>query len=370
MSSLIVEVCEIKNIEKHPNADRLEIVTVKGWNVITQLGQYKVGDLVVFIPPDCVLPNDLIVEFDLSYLKNGGRTGTVKLRGFISQGLVLPLPVRSGLSNWKVGDNVAEFLGITKYEVPEPAYNPRSGNIVSKKKMNPLFDKYTDIENIKNYDTVFSEGELVVITEKLHGCNARFGNLEIQINDSAPILYKVLAWFKKNVLGKKYEFVYGSHNVQKSGAVKSNHYYGEDVWGAIAKRYDLANLLPNDYIFYGEIVGTNIQDLNYGFTKQNELFIFDIKNVVTGEYLDWDLVVEWCNTLNLLTVPQLDICEFDSEQLPYWTGGHKSVVDGKTLREGVVVRPVEESTDRKIGRKILKSINPDYLLRKSGTEFK
>lgn len=360
MSSLIVETCRIGNIEPHPNADRLEIATVKGWNVIIQKGQYQIGDMVVFIPPDSVLPQSLIEEYQLDYLKNNGRVGTVKLRGFISQGLVLPAP-----SN-REGIDVAKVLGITKYEVPEPTFY-KSGKVISKKKTNPLFDKYTDIENIKNFDTVFTEGEMVVVTEKLHGTNARFGNLPITINSDQPILYRISAWLKK-LFGQKYEFVWGSHNVQK-GTTSYDHFYGEDVWGEIAKRYDLKNLLPEGYIFYGEIVGKNIQDLNYGFTKQTELFIFDIKNVETGKYLDWDLVEEWCYTLGLQTVPVIDMSYFYYSLLEKWTTGN-SCLAVRQIREGCVIRPYEESNDKKIGRKILKSISPDYLLRKGGTEFK
>lgn len=360
MSSLIVEVCEIKNIEPHPNADRLEIATVKGWNVIIQKGQYQIGDMVVFIPPDSVLPQSLIEEYQLDYLKNNGRVGTVKLRGFISQGLVLPSP-----SN-REGIDVAKVLGITKYEVPEPTFY-KSGKVVSKKKTNPLFDKYTDIENIKNFDTVFAEGEMVVVTEKLHGTNARFGNLPITISSDQPLLYRISAWLKK-LFGQKYEFVWGSHNVQK-GTTNHDHFYGEDVWGKIAKKYDLANILPNGYIFYGEIVGTNIQDLNYGFTKENELFVFDIKNTETGEYLDWDLVEKWCYTLGLNTVPLFYCGVYDKSQLDLWTIG-QSWLHPSQIREGCVIRPSEESNDRRIGRKILKSISPDYILRKGGTEFK
>jgi RNA ligase (TIGR02306 family) len=199
MSSLIVETCRIANIEPHPNADRLEIATVKGWNVIIQKGQYQIGDMVVFIPPDSILPQSLIEEYQLDYLKNNGRVGTVKLRGFISQGLVLPSP------NNREGVDVAKVLGITKYEVPEPTFY-KSRKVVSKKKTNPLFDKYTDIENIKNFDTVFAEGEMVVVTEKLHGTNARFGNLPITISSGQPLLYKISAWLKK-LFGQKYEFV-------------------------------------------------------------------------------------------------------------------------------------------------------------------
>ena len=93
MSSLIVEVCEISNIEPHPNADRLDIPTVKGWNCIVQKGSYRAGDWCVFFPPDSVLPDWIISDYELEFLKKGGRVGTLKLRGYISQGLILPVAV-------------------------------------------------------------------------------------------------------------------------------------------------------------------------------------------------------------------------------------------------------------------------------------
>jgi RNA ligase (TIGR02306 family) len=362
MSSLIVEVCEVKNVEKHPNADTLEILEVKGWNVISKMGQYKVGDHVVFIPPDSIIPQEMIDKYELTYMKNGGRIQTVKLRGTISQGLVLKLDFPANL-----GEDVSKKLGITKWQPPEPKFSS-GGNQVSKKKINPLFDRYTEIENIKNFNNVFTEDDIVVFTEKLHGFNFRAGNIPIGTNEMGSLVYRIVSWFKKNVMKHKFEFVYGSHNVQKSGSDNPQHFYGEDVWGRVAKKYNLANILPNNYIFYGEIVGDGIQDLTYGF-KQHTLFIFDIKDVTTGKYLDWYDVVKWCEYLGLQTVPELYAGNYSDETRKEFTTG-RSVLDVKTIREGIVVKTVLEQNDRKIGRKILKSVSEEYLLRKNGTEFK
>lgn len=117
MSSLIVEVCEIKNIIPHPNADRLDIATVKGWNCIVQKDSYKVGDWCVFFPPDSVLSDRIIEKHQLEFLKKGGRVSTLKLRGYISQGLILSGDV---LPEWaELGDDLSKELGVTKYEIPE-----------------------------------------------------------------------------------------------------------------------------------------------------------------------------------------------------------------------------------------------------------
>lgn len=366
MSSLICKVTEIYSLDVHPNADRLEIATVEnqgGWKCIVEKNKYVVGQKIIFIPPDSIIPQGMIEKYELTYMKNGGRIQTVKLRGVISQGLILPCP--KGYE--KVGTDVSKTLGITKWQPPEPNFS-FGGNQVSKKKINPLFDRYTEIENIKNFSKVFSENDKVVMLEKIHGTNARFGNIPIGTNKMGSFLYRIVSWFKKNILKHEFEFVYGSHNVQKSGSDNPQHFYGEDVWGKVAKKYDLANKLPNNLIFYGEVAGEGIQDLTYSL-KQHELFIFDVKDVRTGKYLNWYDVEMLCNGLGLNHVPVLYEGLYSEDLRKQYTVG-KSLIDGKTIREGVVIKPVVEENDRKIGRKILKSVSEEYLLRKNGTEFK
>lgn len=267
----------------------------------------------------------------------------------------------------KEGLNVGEILNITKWSPPEPKFSFGGGQ-VSKNKINPLFDKYTEIENIKNFNDVFTSNDIVVFTEKIHGTNSRFGNIPIGTNEMGSLVYRIVSWFRKNILKHEFEFVYGSHNVQKSGSDNPNHFYGEDIWGKVAKKYNLANILPRNYIFYGEIAGEGIQDLTYGL-KEHSLFIFDIKDVTTGKYLDWYTVTGWCDELGLDIVPSLYEGKYSEEDRKFYTIG-RSVIDIKTVKEGIVVKPLVEMNDRKIGRKILKSVSEEYLLRKNGTEFK
>ena len=198
MSSLIIEVCKIENIIALENADKLEMVQVKGWNCLVGKGQYKIGDLVVFVPPDSIIPNELIDRYELTYLRHGGRVGTTKLRGYISQGLILDLPN----GKFKVKDDVTEILGITKYESPEPKISI-SGRQVSKKKLNSMFDKYTEIENINNYPDIFEQSDYIVITEKIHGSNFRAANLEIEISRNQPFFYHLKKMFEKYIKKEK-----------------------------------------------------------------------------------------------------------------------------------------------------------------------
>lgn len=353
MSSLIVDVCKIIKVEKHPNADRLDIITVKGWNCIVGRDNYKVGDNVIFCPPDSVIPDNIIDEYKLEFLKKAGRVGTVKLRKYISQGLILNIPEGK---KWKEGKEVSKELGITKYEPPVSKISLNNYKQPTKRKRNPLFDKYTDIENIKNYNTVFNEGDLVDISEKIHGTNFRAGNL---VRYKENLLGKILAFF----FGK-YEFVYGSHNVQKTVTNKKMGFYGEDVYGKIAKKYKLKEIIPNDYILYGEIYGKGIQELEYGMTDIDVVF-FDAK--YKGVYLDVSDFTEFCFYRQLPMVPIIAVTAYNQANLKHYTEGN-SIIAPNQIREGCVVKSIKEEYNHRVGRKILKSINPEYLCNKNRTE--
>jgi RNA ligase (TIGR02306 family) len=301
--------------------------------------------------------------------------------------LCLPVPKDLG---WKEGQNVAQELGITKYEPPEPQYQQRDKETIystylkykegkisfrrfifksiglikecvrPKKNINPFFSKYTDIENIKNFNTIFTEGDEVSITEKIHGSNTRAGYLR------RPTKYFWQRWFSK-LLGE-YEFVYGSHNVQLSFGKKKT-WYGEDVYGKIAKRYKLGELIPKDYILYGEIYGKKIQELEYGL-KDIDVVFFDLK--YKDSYVDYDTFCTFCSERNLPIVPLLFKGRLSMDSLKYFTEGD-SILSSKNgvnqIREGCVVKSLHEDFHPRLGRKILKSINPEYLIKKERTEY-
>ena len=362
MSSLIVEVCKIESIEKCPNADKLSVVKVKGWQCLVGLDQYKVGQLVVFVPPDSILPQSLIEKYNLEYLKKNGRTGTIKLRGALSQGLILDAD-----PSWKEGQDVADILGIIKYEPPQADYQQAIVKKTSRKRINPAFDVYTDIENIKHYPDVFAVGDEICITEKLHGCNSRYSRLPIAIQDNAPIFDKLSFWFRKYIIHQSQEFCYGSHRVQITAHTNRKSFYGSDIWAEMISKYNLDKIIPDNTIVYGEIIGDKIQDLTYGLKNgQRDLYVFDIKQ--NGQYLDWEQVREFCKQNGLKHVPQLYIGNYYNGVIQKHTSGN-SILAGNQIREGVVCKSLREENNLQIGRKILKSISEEYLLRKNGTEY-
>ena len=179
------------NCIKHPNAHSLSIVTVLGWKVITGLNEYRDGDLIVYIRPDSIIPDDLIEKLQLGYLKKGSRLKTIRLRGYISQGLVLPVKIIKE-SLRKEGKDVSEYLNITKWEPPAPSYQKNS-KARPARYCHPDFSKYTKIQNIKNYNRVFKADDEVYVSEKIHGClfpktkinlpNGQFETIENIVNN-------------------------------------------------------------------------------------------------------------------------------------------------------------------------------------------
>jgi len=358
MSKLIVEVCKIEEIIKHPNADKLSIATVKGWHCIVGLNQYKMGDLVVYCPPDSVIPPNLIEKYKLEFLKKNGRVGTIKLRGAISQGLILDCPS----DQMTEGQDVATELGIVKYEPPAPAYQQLQDKQPTKRRANPLFDKYTDIENIKNFNTVFQEGDEVVITEKVHGTNFRAGIL--------PIYHRgIWNWIRRIIFKKTHEFVYGSHNVQLLPSREKKGFYGDEVYGKIAEKYKLADILPQDSTVFGEIYGKKIQELEYGMTDIDVVF-FDVK--YKDRYLDYIDFCAFCDLHHLPMAPKLFLGKVTTDTIRLCTEGESVLAATKgikQLREGCVVKSVKEENHFRIGRKILKSVSEEYLAHQDRTDY-
>src|ERR1035437_1617745 len=153
MSTFKVEVVTLDLVVNHPNADRLDIAQVRGWRCVVGRDQFKTGEAAVYIPLDSVLPEYLVKELGI---EKGYRNKvkSIKLRGEFSQGLLMK--PREG---WKLGDDVTDAIGITKWEEQIPI---EMRGIMAPR--DPRFVQYTDIENIKNYPSVFTPVDEVVIT--------------------------------------------------------------------------------------------------------------------------------------------------------------------------------------------------------------
>lgn len=357
MSDLIVKVVKIKEVLKHPNADRLDLVSIDGWQCVGQRDFYKVGDLVVYIPIDSILSVETEAKLfgpDSKIKLHKSRVKTIKIRGAISQGMLADLP-GLGLPALAEGTDVTKKLGITKYE-PPAASTPGIMNVgkVRKKKVNnPNFKEYGGLDNFKNYNKLFEPGELVVITEKIHGTNFRCGLVK---NDANTLWRKFLKFIGRL---PEHEFVFGSNKVQLQRQPRKKTYYDENVYAKTA--LPLAKLFKPGEVLYGEIYGSGIQkDYAYGCAEgEQRLAVFDL--VIDGVYQDHDTVASWCRDKGLLMVPELYRGVWDEAVARSLTKGPSVLAPSQKVREGNVIRTLTEQKCF-LGRKMLKLVSDEYLL--------
>lgn len=331
-SPLHVPVTEIRTVAPHPNADKLDIAQVLGWQVVVGRGQFQTGDKVVYFPPDTVLPRDLSDRWNVTQYLNKQRIKATRLRGEPSFGLVMPCEDDA----WQIGENVAEHYGAIKWTPPtrEQAQRGQGKFIPNPDHLpgNPLFPDYTHIVNLRHYPDLLGSDELVVVTEKLHGTNSRIGMVDGQ-------------WMA------------GSHHVRRGEADAvywSPRKHAEALVAALAKHH-------RQVVLYGEILGSAIQNLDYGYEGHEGYRAFDL--MVDGRYVDCHSFQALCISYNVPMVPALWIGNFDFEQARNLSKGVATMYT-KHIREGVVVKPFIERHDPKIGRVILKYVSDDYLLAK------
>jgi RNA ligase (TIGR02306 family) len=356
----VARINEIKPIE---GADNIELGVIGGWNCIIKKGDYKVYDLVAIATTDAVIPQGLSDVMNVTnYLRKGQRVRTVKLRGVYSECLVIPnqfLPVGYN----KEGKDLMETLKIYKYEPPAVQVQLASGRKI-RYSQNPNFGIYYKFPNMKNVNGMFNDLDEVEVTRKIHGTNARYGIVRKS---------KLTVWDKvKRFFGDKwveYEYVYGSHNVEKGS--DSQGFYDSDVWKTIAEKYRIRERLweqvklewdyissdeykiGEGFVIYGEIYGPGIQkNYDYGL-KEIEYAGFDV--TINGKYQPLHDSYCYHRMLDLPYVPILAVDRWTQELQDRHV--FDKIEGTKVPHEGVVIKSMDG--DR---RKVAKIINPDYLI--------
>lgn len=417
MSSLIVEVCKIDDVQTHPNADKMEIAIVKGWRTCIGKGQMKKGDLCVYIPPDAILPIALSDRWKvtnyLSQVKDGdgnvigGRVKVARLRGEPSYGFVMAVEDPS----WVVGHDVVEHYGITKWEPPQDCTDGDAET------PHPAFHHYYNIENLFNFPDVIKDGEEVVFTEKIHGMNARVGLIRDTKDDGTPIWrfmagshdvrrkelqaqrkrgveyspdgMPVMEDVMKPVRNEKGKIVFLADGVtpeERLVTQEKEWFYEVTMRSRFFEILDvpgIRNLLvrlcngQNNVIVFGELYGSGIQDLTYGMQNGQTAFrVFDIS--VNGKYMSVDKKIAACTQAKLQMVPTLYRGPYSKAKVDEYVGGPTTLCDASKIvgfkdREGIVITTVAEhsvATEKKFfDRACLKAISFAYEDRKGGTEF-
>jgi len=357
-------VAKIDEIKEIVGADKIEQARIGGWNCIIQKGEYNVGDLVVVATTDAVIPESLSDAMNVTnYLRKGQRVRTVKLRGVYSECLIIPfsyVPTRTKGVYYE-GDDVMEILKIFKYEPPVKQITLGSGRTIRYSE-NPNFLVYYKFPNQKNVPDMFNEEDIVQITRKIHGTNARFAvvkKVKLSFWDKVKKFFRVAdKWID-------YDFCYGSHNVEKGS--DSQGFYSTDVWREIEDKYNIKEKLWNfvkHYLLedtgsgitlYGEIYGAGIQK-GYDYGLEEIKFVgFDI--MIDGKYLDTlntKLILN--DLLRLPHVEELYVGKWSKEVQDMFVVNN-FIPKTKVPHEGIVVK--HTSGERS---KISKVINPDYLI--------
>lgn len=352
MERKLASIRRISDIQEIPGADLIELALVDGWKVVVakDVG-HKVGNLVVYCEIDSFLPIKEEFEFlrKSSYKKMGDQEGfrlrTVKLRGQVSQGLILPISVfgaygyrmsedllnenpalepnksvisPSEMIELVVGNDVTEVLGIVKYEPPIPA--ELAGKV---KGLFPSFIRKTDEERIQNLASEYEEMKKHTYyeTEKLDGSSATF--------------------FYNNG-----EFGVCSRNLELLETE------GNTFW-KVARELDLENKMREygmNISFQGELIGEGIQGNPYKIKGQTVRF-FNLFDIDLQVYHSLSVFKETMKVLGLETVPVLRT----NFKLPDTIDELLKMADGKSElnpnfdREGIVVR----SLDRTISFKVI-----------------
>ena len=352
----VARIAEIKAI---PNADNIVQAVIGGWNCIIRKGEFNVNDLVVVATTDAVIPKKLSEALNITnYLRKGERVRTVKLKGVYSECLIIPIGFIP--DKYRVeGTDCMELMEIFKYEPPVREIQTASGKKI-KYHQNPNFHIYYKFPNLKNVPGMYTEDDMVEISRKIHGTNARFGIVKKK---------KLSIWDKvKRFFGDKwveYEYVYGSHNVEKGSDTQG--FYDTDVWRTVAEKYKIRAKLwqllilakdiygiEDGIVIYGEIYGPGIQK-NFGYgLKEIEYVGFDV--TINGEYCETSRSWAIHNIMRLDYVPILYTGKWSQEIQDSFV--FNNFIEGtKIPHEGIVIKEV--SGDRS---KVAKVINPDYLI--------
>lgn len=393
-------IIRVMQVLPHPKPDttNLEIIPIGGYQVVVRKGDFKPGDLAVYIQPDSVVPQTMPFKFiwdkdsSVTFDPNYGNTYTDvpakkrritvrRFRGEWSEGLLMPLadfnlqegqallpyPDAAG-DLLQEGDDISDLLGITHY-VSDDEESTHNMHAPRKKRSHPrtlkgwfffLIHKLGirtfnsrlhgedvqndslgipayDVDALKNYPKTFNEGEEVIATEKIHGANARYVFLD-------GVMYA------------------GSKNFWKAPD-------SGDIWRRVLKTVPAIQAFCEahpGYVLYGEVTPTQKSKghtYDYG-TSDPQFFLFDIRTP-DGRWLAYyevQLMLESDPNGPFITqVPLIYHGPYKQQLIRDLAEGISMVPNYNYIREGVVVKTAINRHVRGLGRAQLKIVNNKFL---------
>lgn len=359
----MARVVVIDDVATHPNADALDLAIVGGWQCVVKRGEYKKGDLAIYAEVDSWVPHTVAPfltkpgQFPKVYNGvEGQKLRSIRLRGELSQGLILPISVFEPftfnsddvkfttveeLAAVSIDEDVSEVLGIQKWEAP---INPQLAG-VSKGSFPSQFPK-TDQERIQNLSRQFEkwkeQGLTFTVQEKLEG--------------SSMTCYLLDGEF--GVCSRNLNLMEDENNTFWKVAREL------DIENKM--RYAFAELFADGggIAIQGELIGPGIQGNVYNLEKPT-MRVFDIVSAQGMKYYAPDTLKVACGLLGLETVPYVGQVRFGNKLTPNYIQDIQDVIElaegqsdlnPKQEREGLVFKCNE---DPKI---TFKAISNKYLL--------
>lgn len=333
MHRALASIARITELLPIAGADRIELARVAGWQCVVKKGEFKPGELAVYLEIDAVPPDR---EAFAWLWQPKGQTGvkqpstfrirTLRLRGTLSQGLLMPLG-QAGVTNAIEGDDLTEQLGVTKYEPPAPSGmgDWRAGF--------PSLVPKTDEMRVQAVPQVLEElrGQPFIATVKMDGTSSTF----------------VMVDGALHACGR-------NHSIAE----------GENLYWYVAKKHRLAEVLAGSSLaIQGEIVGPGVQKNPVGL-KDKTLFVFNLYDTRTGEHLADSELRKFCQQHQLQPVPMA----FEGERFDETVDSLLNKAEGlyagtNNQREGIVIRPITPMRSTVLGGRLsFKAISNRYLL--------
>lgn len=325
MSTHTVEIIEIAEVKPHPNADRLEIIPVGGWQAVVKKGQFRPGDRAIYVEPDYTVPT---ARQEFAFLAKPGRDRhrlkAVRLRGELSYGLLIDVP--SDITA-PVGSNVMADLDIKRWE---PEVKLTMADELPQDQWPATFAPKFDVESYEKFPHVVATGEHVLVTEKVHGANARYTFVDGVFHQGSR---------------QRWLIPDGGHIWARAAAQNQN-----------IRAWLEAN--PG-IVLYGEVYG-NVQSLTYGLGKGEVRFIA-FAAVDKGRWINQPELFTDLKAAGVPCCPVLYDGPFDHAVIKEIAEQDSQVAIGSGhMMEGVVAVPASERFHASIGRVAVKHISNRY----------
>lgn len=374
--SLHEAIChEIKEILPHPDPETISLGLVKVWDytIVVNKNMWKVGDLAVYIEPDttvAVSRPEFTFLLSASKPKERERIKAKRLRGVWSEGLLTPAP-----EGFKPGDNCWAHLELERYEPPVKGH-PRGGiGVDSDWGTGGTFEAWPEgvpqppkfgLENFKKFNRIFTDGEEVVITEKIHGSNSYYfwHDGRMYCASHSGLRHK----FKKKPIFEEIEIELEDGTKQPRKKLiewQTTEEEDPNIWWQVLKQQpfieEICKANP-DWILFGEVFGQVQGGFEYG-AKSSQLFFraFNVWKKSEHKFMTAEDFLKEVSADH--RVPLLYKGPYSKEVVAAHTDGKTTFPGANHIREGCVVETADHKHNPFTGRTVAKSVSNDYLLK-------